>query len=93
MEPRQPGKLEQALALASVAVMTWCMMPPQERYWIQLRTAQFAHRVLGRLAWREGHKGMGDELAGGDPWPRYGAAYACSRARDLVGRALEAMRP
>ena len=91
-EPRRPGKLEAVLSLASAAVVTWCMMPPQERYWIRLRVTAGLHRAVSRLAWREGHAGMADELAGRD-LVRYPVAYRLSLARDRLGRALEEMRP
>jgi hypothetical protein len=91
-EPRQPGKLEMLLALVSTGVMAWYMMPPQERYWVKLTVLQKLHRLSGRLAYREGHRGMGDELAGRD-YQRYGLAYRLSQARDALGRALEDMRP
>lgn len=93
MEHRQPGKLESALAIASAIAMTWYMMPPSDRMLIRLRVTASARRAVARLAWREGHAGMRDELAGRDPRPRYGTAYALSRMRDGLGKALEAMRP
>lgn len=92
-DQRKPGKAELILATISTAVMAWSVMPPQERMWIKLAAATRARRLLARLAWREGHHGMGDELAGRDPWPRYGAALVLSRARDLIDKTLEAMRP
>ena len=92
MEPRQPGKAEAVLALASALVMTWYMAPPQERYWMKLRALQSLHRLASALARHEGHAGMRDELAGRD-FQRYGMAYQLSRARDALGRALERMKP
>lgn len=92
MEPRQPGKLEQAIAVASALVLAWSVMPEQQRYWIRLRFLGTLHRLSARLAWRTGHRGMADELAERD-FGRYGAAYRLSQARDLLGRALEEMRP
>lgn len=68
------------------------MMPPQEQYWMKLRTLQTLHRLSGRLARREGHAGMGDELDGREHY-RYPVAYRLSRARDALARALEDMRP
>jgi hypothetical protein len=92
VEPRKPGKAELFLALISTGVAAWYMMPPQEQYWMKLRALRALHRVSGRLARREGHAGMGDELAGREFY-RYGLAYRLSRARDALGRALEEMRP
>lgn len=92
MEPRQPGKLELLLATASTLVAVWYMMPPQEQTWMKLRALRSLHRLAGRLALREGHAGMGDELAGRD-FQRYGLALRLSQARDALGQALEAMRP
>ena len=90
--PRKPGKLESLLAVTSAAITMWYMTPPQERYWIRLRTVRILHRAAARLALAEGHRGMLDELAGRD-MARYPVAYACSRARDALGRALDQMRP
>ena len=92
MEPRTPGKLEAFLTLVTMLIASWYMMPPQQRYWIQLRSLQQLHRVSARLAWRAGHKGMGDELAGRD-LQRYPLAYLLSRARDQLALTLEDMRP
>lgn len=89
---RKPGLAEIMLALISAVVTAWLMAAPQERYWVQLRLLDAASRLTGRLAWRAGHKGMGDELAGRD-WQRYQLAEFLSRARDGIGRAIEEMRP
>lgn len=92
MEQRPPGKLEALLALLSTAVMAWCVMPPQERYWIKLAATRKLHQLASRLALRTGHRGMGDELQQRD-FQRYEVAYWLSRARDQLGQALEQMRP
>ena len=92
MEPRQPGKLEQAAALASLAAITWMSLPPQQQYWMKLAALRFLHRTASRLAWREGHRGMADELSGRDLL-RYPVAYRLSRLRDRIGAELEAIRP
>lgn len=92
MEPRSPTRLGQAIALASALVLAWSMTPEQERHWIRLRVLGALHRLSARLAWRTGHRGMADELAARD-FGRYGAAYRLSQARDLIGKALEEMRP
>lgn len=92
MEPRKPGKMEQAIAVASALILAWSMMPEQERYWIRLRVLGSLQRLSARLAWREGHRGMGDELCGRDLF-RYPVAYRLSQARDRLTRALEEMRP
>ena len=92
MDSRRPGILEVLVALASTAVGAWLMMSPQEQYWIKLRALRTAQRAAGHLARREGHAGMGDELAGRDFW-RYSLAYQMSRVRDALGQVLEDMRP
>lgn len=92
MEPRRPGKAEQIAALASALLMAWFMMPPQERYWAKLRLLQGVHQLASRLARAEGHRGMGDELAGREYW-RYAVALQISQARDRLEKALEDMRP
>lgn len=92
MEPRKPGKAEQAIAVVSALLLAWSMTPEQERYWIRLKVLGTLQSLSARLAWREGHRGMGDELAGRD-WQRYSVAFRLSQARDLIGRVLEDMRP
>lgn len=92
-EPRQPGKAEILLALVSTGVMTWFMLPPQERYWLKLSVLRQLHGLSSRVARNEGRQGMGEELKGRDPWPRYGAAYQASRLRDVLAKTLEDMRP
>jgi hypothetical protein len=93
MEPRKPGAAEAILAIASTAVMTWCVIPPQERFWIKLRTLQALYNLSAKLARQEGQRGMGDELRGRDPEPRYGGAYSMSRVRDYLAKSLEGMKP
>lgn len=92
MEPRRPGKAEQIAALASALLMAWYMMPPQERQIAKLRVLQFAHRLASRLARAEGHRGMGDELAGREYF-RYAVALRLGQARDKLAKALEDARP
>jgi hypothetical protein len=60
-----------------------------------MRLTAVLQRLAARAARREGHAGMGEELAGhtGDAERRYSLAYSLSRARDACGRALESMRP
>jgi hypothetical protein len=91
-EPRKPGLAEKLAAVASTLVITWFMMPAQERYWIKLKALALLHQVSGRHARRAGHLGMGDELAGRD-FARYRVAYRLSLARDAAGSALERLRP
>lgn len=93
MEPRQPGKLELVLTLASTALMVWFMIPQTERQQAQMLAVHRLRQLAGRLAALEGRAGMADELSGRDPLPRYGTAFYLSRARDALGRALEQMRP
>lgn len=89
---KPPSKLEALLALLSTLVMAWCVMPPQERYWIKLGVMRKLHQLATRLAYKTGHLGMGDELAGLD-LQRYPVAYQLSRVRDYLARELEQMRP
>ena len=92
-EPRQPGKLEALLALASTGLVAWSMMPPQERLWVKLAVLRNLQRAVDRLAKSEGQQGMADELSGRlDPWQRYGTAYQLARFRDWLGKKLEDMR-
>lgn len=91
-EPRKPSLTEQVMAVAASLMMGWYMMPPQERYWAKLRMLNLLHKVTGRLALREGFRGMADELRGRDR-QRYGTAYLLSLARDGLAQALEDMRP
>lgn len=92
MEARQPGKFELLLATVSTLLAVWYMLPPHEQQAAKMRTLASLHRLAGRLAAREGHAGMADELAGRD-FQRYGLAYRLSLWRDQLGRALESMRP
>jgi hypothetical protein len=92
MEPRQPGKLEVIATLATTAIAAWYMIPERDRQLAKLRLLHLAHRVSAKLALREGHRGMGDELAGRD-LQRYGIAYLLSQARDTLSHALDQMRP
>ena len=93
MEQRGPTLGEQLIALGSAAAMVWVMMPPQERFWLSLRTVALAHRVAGRLARGQGRAGMGQELSGRDPEPWYGTAVLAGHVRDALGRHLERMKP
>lgn len=92
MEPRKPTRLEQAIAVASALVMAWSVMPEYQRWEIRFRMLQLAHRATSKLAWREGHRAMGDELAGRE-LHRYPMAYRLSRLRDRIGAEIEGMRP
>lgn len=93
MEPRKPGILEMILATASTAIMTWCVISPQERYWIKLRSLQSLYQLSDRLARLEGHQGMGEELKGRDPSERYVAALYIGRVREYFRSQLEGMKP
>ncbi len=92
-QPARPGKLEQILAVASTLVMAWFMLPEHQRRLAVMRTAAWLRLTAGRLARAEGQRGMGDELAGRDPLPRYGAAFVLASCRDRLSVALERMRP
>ena len=81
------------ISLAGTAMIVWSQMPPQERYWLQLRTAGALRGALLRVARTEGRAGMADELAGRDPMPRYGVAYHLMRWQDVCTRRLDSMRP
>ena len=91
----RPDRLRQALAILLTAVTIWMMLPEHQRKLTVMRLTAFGQRLAGRAARREGHAGMGDELAGkrGDAERRYSLAYSLSKARDSFGRALESMRP
>jgi len=94
---RQPGKLETALALISMALVCWVTIPPQERLWLRIRAAELAQAAALRAAgaaWRRGHEGMGLELAG-EPGAvvRYGEALWLSAARDSLERFMRIVKP
>ena len=94
MEPRQPGKLELALAVISTAVMIWLMLPEHQRRLLVMRSLARGQALAGRAARLEGHAAMGDELAGlSQARQRYSAAFWLSRARDQLGTQLDRMRP
>src|SRR5262249_50063445 len=94
VESRRPGKLELLTAIASTLLMVWAMLPEHQRQLLAMKTAAASRNLAGNLARRQGHAGMGDELAGrGQGRQHYGAAYHLSRARDELGRVLDRMRP
>jgi hypothetical protein len=92
MDSRHPGKLEVAATLITTLIAAWYMIPERDRQLARLRALHLLHQASARLALREGHRGMGDELAGRD-LQRYGIAYLLSQARDGLGQVLEDMRP
>ena len=90
--------LQGIAVLAITAAEVWAMLPPDERMWIRLSLSQRLSSLRARaggLAARQGHEGMGDELAGKARLARsrYGAAAAWSRLRDAIGRAAQVARP
>jgi hypothetical protein len=89
----RPGKLQQALAIASTLIMAWMMLPEHQRNLAVMRAMDWGRRQAGLLARSEGRAGMADELAGRDPSPRYGGALILARVRDELARALDRMRP
>lgn len=95
MDKPQPGRVQQVMGIILTLGMIWFMLPEHQRRLILMRITHGAQRAAGRAARREGHAGMGDELAGqaGQAERRYSAAYSFSRARDAFGRALESLRP
>lgn len=92
---REPGRIQQAAALALTLLAMWMMLPEHQRRLIMMRITRALQRVSGRAAHAEGRAGMASELAGrpGDAARSYGFAFHLSRARDTLGRALEGMRP
>ena len=91
----RPDRLRQALALILTCATIWMMLPEHQRRLTVMRLTAFGQRLAARAARREGHAGMGEELAGkrGDAERRYSLAYSLSKARDSFARALESMRP
>lgn len=79
-------------AAANVTVI-WLSLPPQQRYWIRLEALGWLRSTGYRLAWREGHAGMGEELSTGRKSARYLSAWGLGIARDWAVGQLEAMRP
>lgn len=95
-QQQRPSWIELAAMLAvnlAAVLAAWHQLPEQERYWMRLTITGKLRAMAAGLAAREGRAGMGDELAGRDPRPRYNVALGLSRARDGLARALEAMRP
>jgi len=92
---REPGRIQQAAALALTLLAMWMMLPEYQRRLIVMRIARGLQRVSGRAARGQGQAGMASELdgRGGDAQRSYRAAFHLSRARDAFGRALESMRP
>ena len=90
-----PGRLQRIAALALTLAMLWVTLPEHQRTLILMRTAAGLQRIAHRAARREGHAGMGDELAGrgGDAARRYTLAYTLARVRDRAGAVLEQLRP
>lgn len=91
----EPGKAQRLAALVVTMMMIWFTIPEHQRRLIVMRAASRAQRAAGQAARREGHRGMGEELAGraGGAERAYGAAYQLSRARDRVAEFIEEMRP
>jgi hypothetical protein len=90
----RPGRAATlAAALISLGVMVWARIPQHQRKLLLMQVTDRLRRAAARAAAGEGHAGMGDELAGRDPGPKYRAAFHLSRARDAFGRALEGMQP
>jgi hypothetical protein len=92
---REPGRLQQLAAMALTLMAMWMMLPEHQRRLLVMRATVAVQRVAGRAARREGHAGMGSELAGrtGDAARSYLTAFHLSRARDRATRILEGMRP
>lgn len=89
----RPGRLQQALAIASTLIMAWMMLPEHQRALYLMQVTDWARKQAGSLARSEGRAGMADELAGRDPSPRYGGALLLARVRDGLAGLLERMRP
>lgn len=91
----EPGKAQRLAALIVTLMMIWFTIPEHQRRQLVMRAAHNAQRAAGRAARREGHRGMGEELAGraGGAERAYGAAYQLSRARDRMAALIEEMRP
>lgn len=89
-KPQPPIWAELLLILATVAgnlVLIWSQLPPQERDNLRmaarLQCRSLARGLAGR-AWRAGHAGMAEELAGRDPSAHYVAAAWLGRWRDRL---------
>ena len=97
---RDMTKTEVAVQVAAVlataglqAWAIWVTLPPQQRYWIRLRAMDTCRRVAGRMAWSEGHAGMGEELRTGCKSVRYLGAWGLGILRDAAVGELERMKP
>jgi hypothetical protein len=85
-----------AAILATAGLQAWAIwvtLPPQQRYWIRLRAMDTCRRIAGRVAWSEGHAGMGEELQTGRKPVRYLGAWGLGLLRDAAVGELERMRP
>ena len=89
-----PGRFQRIAALILSLLIMWGMLPEHQRRLIIMRVTVILQRASGAAARAEGHRGMGDELAGrlGEAERRYSAAYTLSRWRDGAHRVYEAMR-
>lgn len=94
MDYQGPGRIQRILALLLSLLIMWGMLPEHQRKLIIMRLTLAMQRVSGTAARAEGHRGMGDELAGrvGEAERRYSVAYTLSRWRDAAARGYEAMR-
>lgn len=90
MQHRQPSRLELILmtvsALMGIAAMVWQEMSPEQRDLTVLVIRVRARRMVHRMAYRSGHRAMGDELAGRDDQAAagYGWALRLSQVRDKL---------
>ena len=100
-KPRQESHaaelLVQAVAVGLVVAANtytiWLSLPPQQRYWIRLRVTDTFRSLTARLAWREGHAGMGEELKTGRRSVRYLGAWGLGLLRDAAVGELERLKP
>ena len=99
-ESRDMRKGEVAVQVAAIVATAglqawaiWVTLPPQQRYWIRLRATDICRSTAARLAWREGHAGMGEELSTGCRSVRYLSAWGLGILRDAAVGELERMKP
>jgi len=87
---RQEAVTRLVIALLSLAVMTWYMIPEHRRTLMLMRLAAASRRLCERAALRTGHQGMSLELETGTQ--AYHLPYLLSRARDEIGALYDRLR-
>jgi len=85
MEDRHPVR-QMMMLIAAAGLMMWLEMPDWQRRALIARVRLRVKRTAAWMAYRSGHRAMGDELAGHDDAADagYGVAYRLSLLRDRL---------